>query len=180
VHTTGRIALLKFSHCLFVCSPHPPISHRRLGARVALKVFNLFCSQAAAILVFEKVMKKGGESTRYKAWGPNNSSSGGSSDKKSPHHGLGIGGIGMLNRNSVWGGRLAGATTTGGARFAGGRFGLGHGGWQAGGAPAAASSSTSLPIDERERRLTAEDRAELRRMRVSLEELSAKMDAILS
>jgi hypothetical protein len=127
-------------------------------------------------LVFEKVMKKGGEnSTRYQAWGPNNSSN---SDKKSPHQGLGIGGIGMLNRNSVWGGRLAGATGAGG-RFAGGRFGLGHGGWQAGGAPAA-SSSTSLPIDERERRLTAEDRAELRRMRASLEELSARMEAMLS
>ncbi|KAA8899392.1 hypothetical protein FN846DRAFT_990157, partial [Sphaerosporella brunnea] len=144
-----RIALLKFSHCLF----------------------------AAAILVFEKVMKRGENGTRYKVWGPNNNS-----DKKSSHHGLGIGGgIGILNRNSIWNGRLAGA-----GRFAGGRLGLGHGGWQAGGPPG--SSSSSVRIDERERedpdsrlsRLTAEDREELRRIRASIEELSSKMDAIIS
>lgn len=50
------------------------------------------------------------------------------------------------------------------------------------------SSSSSVRIDERERedpdsrlsRLTAEDREELRRIRASIEELSSKMDAIIS
>jgi hypothetical protein len=109
---------------------------------------------------------RGGSGFRQTAWGPSNGTKKGAS--------LGLG-LGTLNRNSMFSGRFSG-------RLIGGRLGLGGGGLQA----HSSSSSMRHPVDDAtpelrfSRATAAEQQEELIRMRVSIEELSRKMDAILS
>jgi len=135
--------------------------------------------QALAILIFERIKGRNANARgRGFSWGP-------SSDKKPVHQGLGIGGIGgigILNRHSMW----AGATgRLGAGRLAGGRLGFGNGGLQAGAAPTSSSSiderlETPEPVAPRASRLAPEDQEELRRVRAAVDELTRKMDLVLS
>jgi len=116
-------------------------------------------------MVFERA--RGGSGFRQTTWGPSNDTKKGAS--------LGLG-LGSLNRNSMFSGRFSG-------RLIGGRLGLGGGG---GLQAQSSSSSMRHPVDEAtpelrfSRATAAEQQEELIRMRMSIEELSRKMDAILS
>ncbi|KAF8241803.1 hypothetical protein K440DRAFT_621656 [Wilcoxina mikolae CBS 423.85] len=139
--------------------PAPQIRKWRI---VLLKLSH--CMFAAVIVVFERLR---GNRRQHAAWGPNN-------DKMKPALGLGIS---MFNRSSVLSSRRL--------QVAGSRLGLG-GGLHA--TTTSAASSVRLddhlegPSQSRINRLAGEDSVpeELRRIRMGIEELSRKMDAILS